>query len=58
MALCWYLAFLSAPSISGNRSIQSDCLNVYTSMLAKAKALNASEGFIKNSEYCNWFDER
>ncbi len=58
MALCWYLAFLSAPSITGSRSIQSDCLNIYTSMLAKAKALNASEGYVKNSDSCSWFDER
>ena len=58
MALCWYLAFLSAPSICGNRSIQSDCLSIYTSMLAKAKALNAAEGYIKNLDSCNWLDER
>lgn len=58
MALCWYLAFLSAPSVTGSRSIQSDCLNIYTSMLAKAKALNASEGFIKTNNTCSWYDER
>ncbi len=58
MALCWYLAFLSAPSITGNRSIQSDCLNIYTSILAKAKALNASEGYIKNMDSCSWLDAR
>ncbi len=58
MALCWYLAFLSAPSITGSRSIQSDCLNIYASMLAKAKTLNASEGYIKHIDNCNWFDER
>lgn len=58
MALCWYLAFLSAPAITGNRSIQSDCLSVYTNMLAKAKALNASEGYIKNNDTCSWIDIR
>lgn len=58
MALCWYLAFLSAPAITGNRSIQSDCLNVYTNMLAKAKALNASEGYIKNDDSCSWLEAR
>ncbi len=58
MALCWYLAFLCAPSVCGNRSIQSDCMNVYTNMLAKAKALNASEGFIKNNDSCSWYDVR
>ncbi|MBE7705427.1 MAG: hypothetical protein E7Z90_06435 [Cyanobacteria bacterium SIG29] len=58
MALSWYLAFLSAPAICGNRAIQSDCLTIYTSMLAKAKALNASEGYIKTADSCNWFDER
>ncbi len=58
MALCWYLAFLAAPSITGNRAIQSDCLNVYTSMLAKAKTINASEGYIKNSDECSWLDAR
>ncbi len=58
MALCWYLSFLSAPAITGNRSIQSDCLNVYTNMLAKAKVLNASEGYIKTQDKCNWIDER
>ena len=58
MALCWYLAFLAAPAITGNRAIQNDCLNVYTSMIAKAKAINASEGYIKHEESCNWFDAR
>ncbi len=58
MALCWYLSFLAAPAITGNRSIQSDCLAVYTSMLAKAKTLNASEGYIKTEERCSWIDER
>ena len=58
MAFSWYLAFLSAPSICGNRSIQSDCLSIYSSMLAKAKALNASEGYVKAIDSCNWFDER
>ena len=57
-ALCWYLAFLSAPAITGNRSIQNDCLTVYTSMIAKAKALNASEGYIKTPDRCSWFDVR
>ncbi len=58
MALGWYLAFLSAPSICGNRTIQNDCFSVYTGMLAKAKNLNASEGYIKNENSCNWFDVR
>ncbi|MBQ4122581.1 hypothetical protein IJD44_02500 [bacterium] len=58
MALCWYLAFLSAPAITGNRSIQSDCLNIYTSMLAKAKTINAAEGYIKNKDCCSWIDAR
>ncbi len=58
MALCWYLAFLAAPAITGNRNIQSDCLHVYTSILAKAKAINASEGYIKNSDSCSWLDIR
>jgi len=50
MALSWYLAFLSAPSVSANRSLQSDCLNVYSSILKRAKVLNAQEGFIIRSE--------
>lgn len=58
MALCWYLAFLSAPAITGNRAIQSDCLNVYTNILAKSKVLNASEGYIKNDDSCSWLDAR
>lgn len=58
MALCWYLAFLAAPAITGNRTIQSDCLNVYTNILAKSKALNASEGYIKNDDGCSWLDAR
>ncbi len=58
MALCWYLAFLCAPAITGNRSIQTDCLNIYASMLAKAKTINASEGYIRTEEHCNWIDER
>ena len=58
MALCWYLAFLAAPAITGNRSIQSDCLSVYTSILAKAKTINASEGYLKNDDSCSWLDIR
>lgn len=57
-ALCWYLAFLAAPAITGNRSIQSDCLNIYNSMITKAKTINASEGYIKTPDYCSWFDVR
>ena len=57
-ALCWYLAFLAAPAITGNRSIQNDCLSIYTNMIAKAKALNANEGYIKEYDTCNWFDIR
>ncbi len=58
IALCWYLAFLCAPAITGNRSIQNDCLNVYTGMLAKAKTINASEGYLKITDRCPWIDER
>ncbi len=58
MALCWYLAFLAAPAITGNRAIQSDCLSVYTSILAKAKTINASEGYLKNDDSCSWLDIR
>ncbi len=58
MALCWYLAFLSAPAITGNRSIQSDCLSIYTNILAKAKSVNASEGYLKNNNSCSWLDVR
>ena len=58
MAFCWYLAFLAAPALTGNRSIQSDCLSIYTSILAKSKSLNASEGLVKNTDSCSWFDIR
>ena len=57
-ALCWYLAFLAAPAITGNRSLQNDCLVIYSSMMAKAKTLNASEGYIKSPDNCSWFDIR
>lgn len=58
MALGWYLAFLAAPSITGNRTIQNDCLAIYTNMLAKAKKINASEGYLKNDDTCPWLDIR
>ncbi len=58
MALSWYLSFLAAPSLCGNRSIQSDCLSIYSTLLAKAKAINASEGYIKSKDNCDWFDVR
>ena len=57
-ALSWYLAFLAAPAITGNRSIQSDCLSIYTSMLAKAKVINASEGLSSLKDECSWIDIR
>ncbi len=58
MALCWYLAFLAAPAITGNRSIQNDCFNIYNNMLVKSKTINASEGYIKNDNSCSWLDAR
>ena len=58
MALSWYLSFLAAPAITGNRAIQSDCMNVYTHILAKSKAMNASEGYIQNDNGCSWLDVR
>ena len=58
LALSWYLSFLAAPSLCGNRSIQNDALNIYSALLTKAKAINASEGFIKNNNSCSWFDCR
>ena len=58
MALSWYLSFLAAPAITGNRAIQSDCMNVYTHILAKSKAMNASEGYIQNDSGCSWLDAR
>lgn len=58
MALSWYLSFLSAAAITGNRAIQSDCMNVYTHILAKSKTINASEGYIKNDNSCSWLDVR
>jgi len=56
--LSWYLAFLAAPAITGNRNIQNDCLTIYNAMTARAKMLNASEGYIKTPERCSWFDCR
>lgn len=58
MALCWYLAFLAAPSITGNRAIQSDCMSVYSSIIAKSKTMNASEGYLKQDNGCSWLDVR
>ncbi len=58
MALSWYLSFLAAPAITGNRAIQNDCMNVYTHILAKSKAMNASEGYIQNDSGCSWLDAR
>ncbi len=57
-ALSWYLAFLSAPAITGSRSIQNDCLGIYTGMMVKAKAINASEGYQKHPDNCSWLDVR
>ena len=57
-ALCWYLAFLSAPAITGNRNIQNDCMTIYSNMIMKAKTLNASEGYVKTPDKCSWFDVR
>ena len=58
MALSWYLSFLAAPAVTGNRAIQSDCMNVYTHIIAKSKAMNASEGYIQNDNGCSWLDAR
>lgn len=58
MALSWYLAFLAAPSISANRALQNDCLNVYSAVLRRAKTLNAQEGFLETKEDNHWMDLR
>ncbi len=58
MALSWYLAFLAAPSISANRALQNDCLNVYNAVLRRAKTLNAQEGFLETKEDNHWMDLR
>ena len=58
MALSWYLSFLAAPAITGNRAIQNDCMNVYTHILAKSKAMNASEGYLQHDSGCSWLDAR
>ncbi len=58
MALCWYMAFLAAPAITGSRAVQSDALNIYMSILAKAKSINASEGYTKSDTACSWLDVR
>ena len=58
MALSWYLAFLAAPSVSADRALQSDCLNIYVSILKRAKVLNAQEGFLETKEDNKWMDIR
>lgn len=58
LALSWYLAFLCAPAISSSRTLQSDCLNVYTSMLKVAKVINAQEGYQKTNDECDWLKMR
>lgn len=58
MALSWYLAFLAAPSVSADRALQSDCLNIYSSILRRAKVLNAQEGFFETKEDNKWINQR
>jgi hypothetical protein len=58
MALSWFLAFLSASSITGARTKTSDCLQIYKKMLAEGMTTDANEGFIKTESVCNWLEER
>lgn len=58
MALSWYLAFLSAPSITGARVKASDCLQVYSHMLREAATKDANEGYKEDEEKCDWIEAR
>lgn len=56
LALSWYLAFLSAKSITGARLNTSDCYKIYVQMINEAKVRDANEGYIKGEDECNWFE--
>jgi hypothetical protein len=58
MALSWYLAFLSAKSITGARTNTSDCLQIYKQMLMEGMTTDANEGFKKNEDVCEWIEAR
>ena len=58
MALSWYLAALSAPSITGARAKMSDCISMYRQMLREAMTTDANESH-KNDDYeCEWITAR
>ncbi|RAI13023.1 MAG: hypothetical protein DKM24_01065 [Candidatus Melainabacteria bacterium] len=58
IALSWYLAFLSAPSIAGSRATQSDCLQVYTQLIDSAQVVNANFDNNDEEQYNNWLEAR
>lgn len=58
MALSWYLAFLSAPSITGARVKTSDCLQIYRQMLKEGKTADANEGLDEEDNECDWIKAR
>ncbi len=58
MALSWFLAFLSASSITGARTKTGDCMQVYKKMLSEGTTSDSNEGFKQNEATCNWLEER
>ena len=58
IALSWYLAFLSAPSITGARATQSDCLQVYSQLIDAAQVVNANFDNDDEEQYNNWLEAR
>lgn len=55
-ALSWYLAFLTASSITGTRTKTSDCMQIYKQMLREATVADANEQH-KEDEFDNVYME-
>lgn len=58
MALAWFLAFLTASSVTGARAKTSDCMQIYRQMLLEARTTDANEGVKEIEEGCDWLDAR
>lgn len=58
MALSWFLAFLSASSITGARTKSSDCMAVYRKMLSESTVADANESQAGREDTCDWIEAR
>jgi len=57
-ALSWFLAFLTAETITGSTGKREKALAIYQGLIQKAMAINATEGYEEIEEEADWLEAR